>query len=79
MLETVDHVGYLVRDLDSAAATMCKTFGFTVFRRFERPQFILLGVYLGVTEPGIELFTLTDSALVERRLGGADALLDHTA
>lgn len=77
MLGTLDHVGYLVEDLEGAIADFAGTLGLDVARRFERPQYSLLGAYLGAGE--VELFTYTDVDLRARRLGGATSRLDHLA
>ena len=79
MLGTLDHVGYLVEDLDAAIADFGRTLGLEVVRRFERPQFALVGAYLGTGEGEIELFTFSDAALLAARLNGASLRLDHIA
>jgi catechol 2,3-dioxygenase-like lactoylglutathione lyase family enzyme len=79
MLGPVDHVGYLARDLDAAVGGLVDTLELPVVRRFERPQFALLGVYLGPGEGSIEIFTFTDSELLDDRLRGSRLLLDHVA
>jgi catechol 2,3-dioxygenase-like lactoylglutathione lyase family enzyme len=73
---TFDHVGYLVRDLDAGIAFVAKAFGRSVTRTVDRPQWGLLGAYLDE----IEVFTFTDPALLDERIGaGVDAKLDHLA
>jgi catechol 2,3-dioxygenase-like lactoylglutathione lyase family enzyme len=79
VLERVDHVGYLVRHLDHAILAFQSALGLSHVRRFERAQFCLLGAYLGNGPDPIELFTFTDGALLEARLGPLDANLDHVA
>jgi catechol 2,3-dioxygenase-like lactoylglutathione lyase family enzyme len=79
MLGRIDHVGYLAADLEASVDSMIATLGLPVLKRFERPEFGLVGVYLGEGHPGIELFTFTDPALTERRLGGGELRLDHVA
>lgn len=79
MLGTVDHVGYLARDLDAAVAELGEVLGMSIVRRFERPQFSLVGVYMGPEEGSVEVFSFTDPDLQERRLGGSHLLLDHVA
>ncbi len=79
MLGTVDHVGYLCRDLEDAVEDFVSKFGLEVARRFERPEFSVLGVYLGPAEGNVELFTFGDRDLTERRLHGASIVLDHVA
>lgn len=80
MLGRIDHVGYLVRDLDAAVEDVSERLGLEVVRRFERPQFELLGVYLGAEGGNVELFSFADGKLTERRLGGrGEVVLDHVA
>jgi len=78
MLGALDHVGYLATDLDAAIAECEELLGVEVQRRFERPQFELLGAYLGA-DGAIELFTFTDAELLARRSAGRAVSLDHVA
>jgi catechol 2,3-dioxygenase-like lactoylglutathione lyase family enzyme len=80
MLGRIDHVGYLAGDLEASVDAMVGKLALPVVKRFERPQFDLVGVYLGEGHPGIEIFTFTDPQLTARRLaGGGDLSLDHVA
>ena len=79
MLQTIDHVGYLVRDVDRAAENMSRLFGLSVLRRVEVPQFVLVAAFLGVDQPSVELLTLTEREIVDERLAGRDVMLDHVA
>src|SRR4051812_14065941 len=63
----LDHVGYLVRDLDAGVELVKRAFAADVTRTVERPQWSLFGYYVGE----IEVFTFTDPVLLEERLGGA--------
>lgn len=73
----IDHVGWLVRDLDAGVARVTKAFGATVDRTVERPQWSLHGYYVGA----VEVFTFTDPELLDERLGTVEATtkLDHIA
>jgi catechol 2,3-dioxygenase-like lactoylglutathione lyase family enzyme len=71
----LDHVGYLVRDLDEGVEFFTRASGAAVDRTVERPQWSLYGHYIGA----IEVFTFTDPQLLDERLGGVDAKLDHLA
>jgi catechol 2,3-dioxygenase-like lactoylglutathione lyase family enzyme len=75
----VHHVGYLTSDVERASAELGSQLGLEVTRRFERPQYSLFGVYLGVGPANIEVFSFTDPALVDPRLGDKLLLLDHVA
>jgi catechol 2,3-dioxygenase-like lactoylglutathione lyase family enzyme len=80
MLGPINHVGYLALDLEAAIREFTETFGVRVVRRFDRPEFSLLGAFLGTMEASqIEVFTFTDSDLRDRRLAGSSLLLDHVA
>lgn len=79
MLGAVDHVGYLARDLDAAVAELAELLGVPIARRFERPEFSVVGVYMGAGDGSVEVFSFTDPELQERRLGGSSLLLDHVA
>ena len=71
----LDHVGYLVRDLERATADATRRFATDVTRTVDRPQWSLFGYYVGQ----IEVFTFTDPQLLDERLGDVDARLDHVA
>jgi catechol 2,3-dioxygenase-like lactoylglutathione lyase family enzyme len=77
MLGPVDHVGYLVRDLHAAVEEWVQRFGLEFVRPVELPQFSISGQYLGEGSGSVELFTITDAQLLDRRLGDASILLDH--
>ena len=79
MLGRVDHVGYLAADLDGAVSRLGRLFGLEVTRPVDLPQFSVLGVFLGSGPGNIEVFTLTDPALLAERLGTMELLLDHVA
>ncbi len=79
MLGPLDHVGYLVRDLDAAVADWTQRFGLEVVRPVELPQYSIAGHYLGQGNGSVELFTITDQRLLEERLGGLSIVLDHAA
>jgi catechol 2,3-dioxygenase-like lactoylglutathione lyase family enzyme len=72
----IDHVGYLVRDLDRGLALARQLTGGDVDREVDRPQWSLFGYYIG----RVEVFTFRDAELLDARLGrGVDAKLDHLA
>jgi catechol 2,3-dioxygenase-like lactoylglutathione lyase family enzyme len=79
MLSAVDHVGYLVRDLDVAVAEFSERFGLQVVRPVVLPQYSILGQYLGEGTGSVELFTITDEQLLAERLGEQSIVLDHAA
>jgi catechol 2,3-dioxygenase-like lactoylglutathione lyase family enzyme len=72
----IDHVGYLVRDLDRGLELARRLTGRDVDREVDRPQWSLVGYYVGQ----VEVFTFRDAQLLDERLGsGVDASLDHIA
>jgi len=72
----IDHVGYLVRDLDRGLELARRLTGGDVDREVDRPQWSLFGYYVGQ----IEVFTFRDSELLDARLGeGVETRLDHIA
>ena len=71
----IDHVGYLVRDLDAGVARITQTLAADVDRTVDRPQWSLFGYYVGA----VEVFTFRDAQLLDERLGSVDAKLDHIA
>lgn len=79
MLDKLDHVGYLARDLEGAVGEFCARLGIENVRRFERPQLGLLGAYIGAGSGSIEIFSFTDPELQEEILGSHEVLLDHVA
>lgn len=73
------HVGYLAADLDAAVQDLQSALGLTVARTLELPQFSLTAVFLGAGSGNVEIFTFTDSALLDARLAGRALVLDHAA
>ena len=72
----IDHVGYLVRDLDRGLELARRLTGGDVDREVDRPQWALFGYYVGQ----VEVFTFRDPELLDARLGrGVDFALDHVA
>jgi catechol 2,3-dioxygenase-like lactoylglutathione lyase family enzyme len=71
----IDHVGYLVRDLDEGVDFVRRAFGAEITREVDRPQWTLVGYYLGP----VEVFTFTDPERLQARLGDAELIVDHVA
>ena len=71
----LDHIGYLVRDLDAGLELAKALTGRDVDREVDRPQWSLYGYYVGQ----IEVFTFRDPDLLDERLAGDGARLDHIA
>jgi catechol 2,3-dioxygenase-like lactoylglutathione lyase family enzyme len=72
----IDHIGYLVRDLDRGLDLARAVTRADVDREVDRPQWSLFGYYVG----RLEVFTFRDPELLDARLGrGLDAALDHVA
>jgi catechol 2,3-dioxygenase-like lactoylglutathione lyase family enzyme len=79
MLGRIDHVGYIAADLEQSVTAFTERLEAKVVRRFERPQFSLVGVYLGADGGNIEVFSFTEPDLLAARLGGRTLALDHVA
>ena len=71
----IDHVGYLVRDLDRGVQLAKRLTGGDVDREVDRPQWSLFGYYVGQ----VEVFTFRDAALLDERIGADEWKLDHVA
>ena len=72
----IDHVGYLVRDLDRGVELARRLTGGDGDREVDRPQWSLFGYYVGQ----VEVFTFREPELLDARLGrGVDTALDHIA
>ena len=79
MLGPIDHVGYLVEDLEAELQKFRQLFDLPLARTFEYPRYALVGGYLGSGRGMIEVFTFTDRPLLRERLRTMPALLDHVA
>jgi catechol 2,3-dioxygenase-like lactoylglutathione lyase family enzyme len=79
MFGPMDHVGFLVRDLDAAVEEAIATFGLAIARHSELPQYSIKATFLGEGTGTLEIFTFTDPEILEPRLGGQDRCIDHVA
>jgi catechol 2,3-dioxygenase-like lactoylglutathione lyase family enzyme len=79
MFGPLEHVGFLVRDLDGAVADAQASFGLPIARRSELPQFSILATFLGEGTGTLEIFTFTDPEILDARLGGEERVIDHVA
>jgi hypothetical protein len=79
VLQEVDHVAYVARELGAGVAALRSAFELEVTREFELPQFSLRGAFLGEGAALVEVFELLVPELAEPRLGGVDLRLDHVA
>ncbi|MGV9796814.1 VOC family protein [Mycobacterium sp. NPDC003449] len=75
----LDHVGILVRDLDSALTHWCDRFGVDVARKVEVPVMSISAAFLDVSGAEVELYTVHDRDVLDTALDGAPAKLDHVA
>ncbi|MHA6631601.1 VOC family protein [Pseudonocardia sichuanensis] len=75
----LDHVGILVRDLDSAVAHWSSRFGVEVARTVEAPAMSISAAFLDVSGAEVELYTVHDTDALDAALDGAPAKLDHVA
>jgi len=72
-----DHVGWFVRDLDAASAWAHEALGLEVVRSVALEQYGIEARFLGPGTGTLEIFTVADEELRERRLEGAPRRLDH--
>jgi hypothetical protein len=75
----LDHVGILVRDLDSAVAHWSSRFRVEVARTVEAPAMSISAAFLDVSGAAVELYTVHDADALDAALDGAPAKLDHVA
>ncbi|WP_029106506.1 VOC family protein [Mycobacterium sp. URHD0025] len=78
-LPRLDHVGILVRDLDSALTHWSNRFGIEVARAVDVPAMSISAAFLNVGGAEVELYTLHDLDALDVALDGAPAKLDHVA
>jgi catechol 2,3-dioxygenase-like lactoylglutathione lyase family enzyme len=78
-LPRLDHVGILVRDLDSSIDHWINRFGIKVARAVEVPTMNISAAFLSVSGAEVELYTLHDRDALDAALDGTPAKLDHVA
>ena len=78
-LPRLDHVGILVRDLDSALTQWSARFGVGVARRVEFPATGISAAFLDISPAQVELYTIDDGNALDAALEGTAAKLDHIA
>ena len=79
MFGPFDHVGFLVRDFEAALADAQRVYGLPVARTLELPQYGVTAAFLGEGTGTLEVFTLADRELLDRRLGADERRIDHVA
>ncbi len=75
----LDHVGILVRDLDSALTQWGARFGVGVARRVEVAATGISAAFLDISPAQVELYTIDDGNALDAALEGTAAKLDHIA
>lgn len=78
-LPRLDHVGILVRDLDSALMQWSARFGVEVARKVEVPAMGISAAFLNFSGAEVELYTIDDRDALDAALAGTPAKLDHVA
>lgn len=78
-LPWLDHIGVLVRDLDSAITHWTNRFDVKVARTFSAPALNIVSVFLNTGGAQIELYTVEDLTALDDALGDATSKLDHIA
>ncbi len=79
MFGPLDHIGFLVRDVDAAVTQAQASFGLPIARHSELEQYSIRATFLGEGTGTLEIFTFTDPEVLEARLDGADRRIDHVA
>jgi hypothetical protein len=75
----LDHIGILVRDLESALTHWSDRFGVGVARTVEVPAMDISAVFLDLSGAEVELYTIHNPDALDAALAGASAKLDHVA
>ncbi|AWT57637.1 VOC family protein [Mycolicibacterium smegmatis] len=75
----LDHVGILVRDLNSALSHWSARFGVGVARKVDVPAMGISAAFLDISGAEVELYTIDDRAALDAALEGSPAKLDHVA
>ena len=75
----LDHVGILVRDLDSALTQWSARFGVGVARKVEVPAMGISAAFLDISGAEVELYTIDDRDALDAALAGTPAKIDHVA
>jgi len=78
-LPRLDHVGILVRDLDSALTHWSARLGVGVARTVEVPAMGISAVFLNFSGAEVELYTINDRDALDAALEEEPAKLDHVA
>lgn len=78
-LPRLDHVGILVRDLDSALTHWSARFGVGVARKVEVPAMGISAAFLSISGAEVELYTIDDRDALDTALEGTPAKIDHVA
>ena len=60
MFGELDHIGYIVRDVDAAVAAAQEAFGLPIARTSALEQYSILATFLGEGTGTLEIFTLAD-------------------
>ena len=79
MFGPLDHIGFLVRDLDAAVAEAQASFGLPIARHANLEQYSIRATFLGEGTGTLEIFTFTDPEVLDPRLDGAERRIDHVA
>jgi catechol 2,3-dioxygenase-like lactoylglutathione lyase family enzyme len=79
MFGELDHIGYIVRDVDAAVAAAQEAFDLPIARTSALEQYSILATFLGEGTGTLEIFTFTDPEVLEPRLDGEEGRLDHVA
>ena len=79
MFGPLDHIGFLVRDVEAAVAQAQAAFGLPIARHADLEKYAISATFLGEGTGTLEIFTFTDPEVLDPRLDGAERRLDHVA
>jgi methylmalonyl-CoA/ethylmalonyl-CoA epimerase len=79
MLKRVDHIGVIVEDLDQVKRFLRDTFGLSLERDVELPDRLTKAAFFRCGDVDIEVIEVAEDEERGRRLGGAQARIEHIA
>ena len=79
MFQRINHVGVIVGDLEEARRWLGEVFGLPLRRTADLPAGRIHGEFYGCGDVDIEVITIGDPEVRQRRLGNARARIEHIA
>ena len=79
MVRRINHIGVIVDDLTEARRWLVEVFGMPLRRTVDLPEGQIHGEFFGGGDVDIEVLTIGDPAIRQKRLGNAKARIEHIA